>query len=293
MSEIELTESDLEVGAYVEYTAVGGILAEDKTHRGNISDLRTETVQHASEPDGERTVVVLSDGDDEHEVSAKTLIEEKTNESDNSGFRVDEFVPAEDEDEPEVVTDGGEDVTDHLTDAEIQDAIEQHDDTDHPDAHTVDDVRDVLARINADIIGHWDLHQDALDEGAYEIVHEDDDVIVMAEGGHFWGEQFDAMQLDDEGGILRSIIVNLQHVAARKHCDYSWSTSTPVVVRKTGDFRAGEQQVLREIARRTDEYGSVARAVDTLATETHGWSKGNWATLTGRNPSTVTRTTDN
>jgi len=51
--------------------------------------------------------------------------------------------------------------------------------------------------------------------------------------------------------------------------------------------------MLREIARRTEEFGSVARAVDTLATETHGWSKGDWATITGRNPSTVTRTTDN
>jgi len=178
-----------------------------------------------------------------------------------------------------------------LTDAEIESAIEQHDDTDHPDAYTVAEVRDVLDRINEDIIDHWDLHQDALDDGAYEIVHEDRDVIVLAEGGHFWNEQFDAMEIGDEHGILTSIVVNLQHVAARNHCDYSWSVSTPVVVEKTGDFRGGEQQVLGEIARRTDEFGSVARAVDTLATEVHGWSKGNWARRTGRNPSTVTRTT--
>jgi len=180
-----------------------------------------------------------------------------------------------------------------LTDAEIKSAIEQQDDTDHPDAYTVDEVRNVLNRINAAILNRWDLHEDALDDGAYEIVHEDRTVIVLAEGGHFWGEQFDAMEIGDEHGILRSIVVNLQHVAARNHCDYSWSVSTPVVVKKTDDFRGGEQQVLREIARRTDEFGSVARAVDTLATEVHGWNKGNWARLTGRNPSTVTRTTDN
>lgn len=180
-----------------------------------------------------------------------------------------------------------------LTDAEIQSAIEQHDDVDHPDAYTVDEVRDVLDRINADVIDHWDLHQDALDDGAYEIVHEDDDVIVLAEGGHFWSEQFDAMELGDEHGILQSIVKTLQHTAARNHCDHSWSTSTPVVVEKTDDFRSGEQNVLREIARRTDEFGSVARAVDSLATEVHGWGKSDWANLTGRNPSTVTRTTDN
>lgn len=180
-----------------------------------------------------------------------------------------------------------------LTDAEIESAIEQHDDTDHPDAHTVDEIRDVLARINADILDHWDVHEDAIDDGAYQIVHEDSDVIVLAEGGHFWHEQFKAMDLGDEHGILRSIVVNLQHTAARNYCNYSWSASSPVVVEKTEDFRAGEANVLREVARRTEEFGSVARAVDTLATEVHGWSKADWARLSDRNPSTVTRTTEN
>jgi hypothetical protein len=179
------------------------------------------------------------------------------------------------------------------SDAEIEAAIEQNDDPDHPDAYTVGEVRNVLARINADILAHWDLHQDALDDGAYEIVHEDREVIVLAEGGHFWSEQLDAMQIGDENGILYSIVVSLHHTAARKHCEHSWSVSTPVVVKKTGDVRAGEQNVLREIARRTEEYGTVSRAVDTLATEVHDWNKGDWARLTDRDPSVVTRTTDN
>jgi hypothetical protein len=180
-----------------------------------------------------------------------------------------------------------------LTDAEIESAIEQHDDIDHPDAYTVDEIRETLDAINDDIIDYWDLHEDAIDDGAYEIVHEDKDVIVLAEGGHFWSEQFDGMGISDEHGILSSIIVNLHHVAARNNCDYNWSVRTPVVVEKTDDFGAGEHHLLREIARRTDEFGSVARAVDTIATENHGWSKGSWARLTGRNPSTVSRMTDN
>jgi len=180
-----------------------------------------------------------------------------------------------------------------LSDAEIKEAIERHDDTDHPDAYSVKEVRDVLARINADILDHWDLHEDAIDDGAYEVVHEDRDVIVLAEGGHFWTEQFDALDIGDEHGILHSIVVNVHHIAARNHCDYSWSVSTPVVVGKTDDFCAGEQNVLREVARRTEELGSVARAVDTLATEVHGIQKSNWATLTDRDASVVTRMTDN
>lgn len=180
-----------------------------------------------------------------------------------------------------------------LTNAEIEEAIERHDDTDHPDAYTVDEVRNVLNAINADIIDWWSEHQDAIDDGAYEIVHEDRDVIVLAESGHFWGEQFDAMDIGDERGILHSIVVNVHHIAARNHCNYSWAVSTPVVVEKTDDFRAGERNVLREVARRTEQFGSVARAVDSLATEVHGWDQGDWARLTDRNPSTVSRTTDN
>ena len=193
----------------------------------------------------------------------------------------------------EIAADGGEDPSDIVTDEEIKDAIEQHDDPDHEDAYTVEEIRDTLAAINADILDFWDEHQDAIDEGGYHIVHEDRDVIVLADSGHFWSTQFNAMDIGDEHGILSSIILSLQHTAARKYCDYSWSASTPVVVRKTTEFRAGEHQVLREIARRTEEFGSVARAVDTLATEVHNWNKGDWARLTDRNPSTVTRTTDN
>jgi hypothetical protein len=192
----------------------------------------------------------------------------------------------------ELATDGGEDTTDDLTDGEITESIERHDDPDHPDAATVEAVRDVLARINDDVLAHWDAHQDAIDDEALDIVYEDRDSIVLADrSGHFWNEQFDALDIDDDP--LRTVIKSLHHARARARCDYSWSAVDPVVVRKTVGFRAGEQQVLREVARRTQEYGSVARAVDTLATETHGWSKSLWASLTGRNPSTVTRMTDN
>jgi hypothetical protein len=108
------------------------------------------------------------------------------------------------------------------------------------DAYTVAEFRDVLDRINEDIIDHWDLHRDAIDDGYYKIVYEDRDVIVLADDGHFWNEQFDAMESGDEHGILNNIVVNLQHVAARNHCDYSWSVSTPVVVETTDYVRDGE-----------------------------------------------------
>jgi len=206
-----------------------------------------------------------------------------------SGFG--EIVGDDDEDGPETATDGGEDVTADLSDEDIEETIAKKDDPDHPDAATVAEVRDVLARINNDVLDWWSEHQDAIDDGAHEIVHEDRNVIVLADhSGHFWREQLDAI---DAEGPLRNVITSLHHTMARQHCDLSWSAVSPIVVQKTADFRAGEQQVLREIARRTEKFGSVARAVDTLATENHGWSKSTWAKRTDRNPSTVTRTTDN
>ena len=179
-----------------------------------------------------------------------------------------------------------------LTTAEIEDAIERHDDVDHPDANTVEDVVAALDAVNADIIEHLDLHEDAIDDGAHEVVHEDDESIVLADPGHFWTEQFEA--IDGVGGdILQTIVINLHHVAARARCDHNWSVSQPVVIAKPEATQQGEQHVLREIARRTNELGSVARAVDTLAVETHGGRQSTWANVTGRNESTVSRTTDN
>jgi len=182
-----------------------------------------------------------------------------------------------------------------VTDSEIEAAIAQNDDPDHADAYSVEEIKDVLDRINENIINNWDLYQDAIDEDAHAVVYEDSEVVVLADHtGQFWTEQ-SAMndQPDDEHGILQSIVVSLHHDAARGHCDSSWSASNPIVVEKPSAFQAGEKQVLREVARRTEEFGSVARAVDTLATDVHGWSKSGWAKCTGRNPSTVSRMTDN
>ncbi|MDS0258527.1 hypothetical protein NDI56_03765 [Haloarcula sp. S1CR25-12] len=178
--------------------------------------------------------------------------------------------------------------------ADVRTAINKHDDPDHEDAYTVDEVQATLAEINADIIDNLDLYEDAMDEGAHDVVYEDDDVLVLADNtGQFWNEQLDVMDIEDEHGIIDTLVSSLHHTMAREHCGHSWSTVDPVVIHKPDEFSGGEAHLLREIARRTDEYGSVARAVDTLATETHGWGKSNWASLTGRNPSTVTRTTDN
>jgi hypothetical protein len=247
-------------------------------------------VRGSAEIDGDTLTVSVSVRGDKEMEAVFELPDELAETPTPRSLDEDVTVVMSERDTAELVTDGGQDASPDVTDEEIEQAIDQHDDPDHPEAATVADVREALATINADMIAHWDLYQDAIDEDAHEIVHEDSGVIVLADHtGHLWTEQLDAAGIEDDR--LRSIIKSLHHTAARSHCDYSWSVVDPAVVRKPEAFRSGEAHVLREIARRTDETGSVARAVDQLATEVHGWAKGSWATMTGRNASTVTRTT--
>lgn len=199
-----------------------------------------------------------------------------------------DLIVSDTDDDCELVTDGGQDVA-VATDAEIENAIEKKDDLEHPDAATVDEVRSLLAAINADIVEWWNEHSDVIDDGGHEIVYEDSDTIVLADHtDHFWNEQFDALDVDDE--VLRGIISYLHHKAARGECDYSWSASYPVVVRKPASWQAGEGHVLREIARRTAVQGSASRGLDQYAVQAHGYSQRLWADLSARNESTVSRT---
>lgn len=193
----------------------------------------------------------------------------------------------------ELVADGGEEVM-VAADSTIQDALEAHEDTEHPDAYSVDDIRKALGAINSDIVDHWDQYNDEIDDGAYEIIHEDRKKIVLADHtGHFWNEQLEVTpEVDpDEYGILQKVILTVHHNLAQDIVTYSWSTAAPVVIYKRDRWEQGELHALCEIARRTKETGSVARAVDQYATKVHGWSKSQWAEQTGRNPSTVTRMT--
>jgi len=255
-------------------------------------DLDTFTIvsDHADVDPWDATAVV-----DGEELTVKITAEgPRTHKEMSATFALPDQLAEEDagSDDTEIIADGGEDTTSDLNDKEIEASIESKDDPDHPDVATIEEVRDVIAEINIDVLEWWGDHQDAIDEGAHDIVYEDSDVVVLADNsGHFWRDQFDAVGI--ENSPMRSIISSLHHKWARKYCGHSWTTVSPIVVKKPPMFRTGESHTLRQIARRTDELGSVARAVDTLAVEEHGWTQSMWAKTTGRNESTVSRTTNN
>lgn len=186
-----------------------------------------------------------------------------------------------------IVADGGTPAHAKIAaDQEILDAVERHVDPDGPRAATFVEVHDLLAAINTDIVESWETYSDMLDDGIFEIVHESRGTIILAGHDNFWSGELDGYDVDD---VVEDIVIDVHQKVAQK-CDYSWSESSPVVVRKPYAWQLGETHVLHEIARRTAKQGSTSRGLDQYAVKAYGYSQRLWASLTGRNESTVSRT---
>lgn len=185
---------------------------------------------------------------------------------------------------PQPVTDGGEDVTEFVTDEQIESAIEQHDDPDHPEAWTVESVRNALADIHAD--DDW-LTADFLD--VHRLVGATDDVLVLADsGGHGLNEAIIEGEINDETGIFRSILRQLYRDVAddvAPHADIDWSHADPIVVQWNGDLSSlAETDALRIL---TVRGCSPAEAVDYLMCEVAGREAVEWAAERGKSHQAV------
>lgn len=183
-----------------------------------------------------------------------------------------------DADDLEIVSDGGKDVTSHIDDAEIEDAIERHDDPDHPDALTVEEVRDLLADIQLSFVEYWDEHMDVLEDGGLEVVEDAGDVVVLADHtGHGWSEELKEFDVDDVG---RSVIMSVHHAAAKRLTDYSWSTSDPFVIRKPGGD--GGQRYVEAVVNGLINQGlSPGQAWAVYGVHVAGHSRNAWASMCG------------
>lgn len=201
----------------------------------------------------------------------------------------DEFETDENDEnhEQEIACDGGDDTTEHFSDDEIVAAIEQHDDRDHPEATTVDEVRTSLAEIQRSFEHFWSEHLDSIDEAAESIVYEDDEVLVLADHtGHGWNEEKEAAKLSNP--VLGDILKSVHHKAAERRCDYSWQASDPFVISKRANWQLGELHVERRVAQlATAADASEAAAMDYWSVEIKGRSQSQWARMVGKSQQTV------
>lgn len=146
----------------------------------------------------------------------------------------DEEAAETEETEAEIVADGGEAATEHVSEESVDSAIGSEG-TD--DERAV--LRDALADVQASVQEYWGEWMQAVEEGSAEVVAEDDDAIVIADhSGYNWTEELDALDVSEDW-MLQA--VQDAHLAeARDRTDWDWSASDPFVVAKRGSIDDGE-----------------------------------------------------
>jgi len=218
-----------------------------------------------------------------NELSVEVEVYEKTY---SATFKLHGLEVEEDEPEQEIVTDGGEDKSSHIEDDEIEAAIESNDDTDHPDALTVAEVRDALAEIQASFEGFWAEHMDSIEDGHLEVVAETEHVVVFADHtGQGWNEELDALGLDRDRSsndrTMRITLAETHHRAASRLCDRNWSTADAFVVAKPDGVRNGQLFVETIINSLLQRGLSPGQAWAFYGVEIRGNSRNSWAKRCG------------
>jgi len=190
-------------------------------------------------------------------------------------------------DTTQAVADGGNDNSDQFRDEEIVEAIEQHDDPDHPDATTVADARTHLAEIQQSLEDYWMEHLDSIDDDHMSVVYEGSELLVLADHtGHGWNEKLDAAAVHDKR--TRAVLETVHHSAAERLCDYSWEVASPFVMSKPDDWQTGELHVERRVGQlATAADASEAAAMDYWSVEIKGRSQSQWARMVGKSQQTV------
>jgi hypothetical protein len=199
------------------------------------------------------------------------------------------------DDDPEIMTDGGVDIdrTEHFDDAEIGESI---DGTGAGELVSPVDLREYLAAIQESFEAIWDIHLDSIEDGHFTVVGETDDLLVLADHtGHGWGDELDLLEREGELAEaerpeIASALSRAHHRAAKRLCDYSWSTADPFVIAKPDGFNDGERFVDAMLMWLMDERGlSAGVALDWLMVEHRGLSQNEWSRRAGKDQSSISQ----
>jgi hypothetical protein len=153
-------------------------------------------------------------------------------------------------DTPDAACDGGEvgtdRVTDYVDDAIIEDALAQHGDPGHPEALTVDDVRELLAHVQYGVETVWGEWLDSIERTDTLVVAQDDGVVVLDTGERDAVcralEAYDGPVTVDD--TAERVVSSVHHrVAEQIDREYSWGVTYPLVVRLPADGEAGQRFV--------------------------------------------------
>jgi len=184
-----------------------------------------------------------------------------------------------------LVTDGGEDVTDYVSDATIEDSIEQHDDPSHPDATSVAEVRECLAALQESTEALWGECVDNIERGDWHVVHEDRDVIIVDTGEHDVVRhdlrESHAIRGIDPDDVTIDVVSAVVHAVARDCCDWDWSVTYPYIIAKTDGITQGEEYVESVINSLLRQGLSPGQAWAYYGVELRGESRNAWSRRCG------------
>ncbi|QCW05295.1 hypothetical protein [Natrinema pallidum] len=180
------------------------------------------------------------------------------------------------------VEDSDDSVTDHLDDETIESAIAQHDAPDHPDATTVEEVRDALAWLQQSMEEVWWDWVSNVENGESEVVYEDNDVIVFATGEQNvprrdLREHYDG----DLSERTPDVVSAVHHELARGRCDYDWGYEYPLVVRKRDGLEDGQRYVESVVNGLMQRGLSPGQAWAYYGVEIRGNSRNSWGLRKG------------
>lgn len=247
---------------------------------GIYADLETQTVEGA--PSSSWKTDVSIDGDEltisieKGKVTTKTYVFVVKLEGGD-------FEDADSDEDNEIVTDGGEDATDYAADETIETAINQHDDPDHEDATTVEEVRELLATLQYGVAEeNWDLYMDHIEDGSIEVVADCGDVLVLSTGEHrMFTDEIEAIH--DVDDTTMDVVSGVLHDVAKRLTNYNWGYSYPLVIKKPEGEDAGQRYVDAIVNSLIRQGLSPGQAWAIYGVKIRGNSRNQWASRCGYN----------
>jgi uncharacterized protein YoaH (UPF0181 family) len=284
----DLAEADITTGTELVYQGPSVDFTNDRDYRpavrGTVVDIVEETKHLVSDTIEQTMVIIETEGGDEERINIGNLVGE-------TEFRVG-VVGAEDEDdqgaddesgEGEIVTDGGAESP--ITDADIEAAIQSHDDPGHPDALTVGDVRALLDALQRDVEQTWGEWMDLVERDVAQVIADTGDAVVLATGERKLYDEIlgaDRTERPVAYDAITADVVNAAiHNAAERLTDRNWGYSYPMVITKPDGARGGEGYVTAIIHNLMRRGLSPGQAWAYYGVEIRGYSRNAWASRCG------------
>lgn len=164
-------------------------------------------------------------------------------------------------------------LTAHITDDDIEHGI------DGKNLDDVEKVREALAAFQKSASESWGVHMDGIKNGHYWLVKETDDMIILAAEDVPHENYLSPTGHDSEE--MQHAVSGVMHTLAKRHSDYGWGYSYPLVIAKPDDFNSGRRFVETVIKGYLNKGLSPGQAWAYYGVEILGYSRNSWSKRCG------------